>query len=166
MTSLIGCCTELLLGRNKHCTIAAFIELGLVTYLGVICCTSKQVPSPSSHPLTPNPLVLSPRNGLLFSSPRTAEPWGSPEWFQAGISPAHQPSSRDGCIQIPAWKKYAGHPAISKAGQLSVFSAAADFRDAVRTSPVSARSLWSLVVNHPIPETDIKLDPAALSSWR
>jgi len=55
MTSLIGCCTELLLGRNEHCTTAAFIVLGLVTYLGVICCTSKQVPSPSSHPLTPNP---------------------------------------------------------------------------------------------------------------
>ena len=45
------------LGRNKHCTIAAFIVLGLVTYLGVIGRTSKQVQSPSSHPLTPNPLI-------------------------------------------------------------------------------------------------------------
>ena len=62
MTSLIGCCTELLLGRNEHCTTAALIVLGLVTYLGVICCTSKQVPSPSSHPLTPNPC------GLIFQS--------------------------------------------------------------------------------------------------
>ena len=41
------------LGRNKHCTIAAFIVLGLVTYLGVIGRTSKQVQSPSCHPLTP-----------------------------------------------------------------------------------------------------------------
>ena len=44
------------LGRNKHCTIAAFIVLGLVTYLGVIGRTSKQVQSPSSHPLIPYPL--------------------------------------------------------------------------------------------------------------
>ena len=48
-----------LLGRIKHCTIAAFIVLGLVTYLGVIGCTSKQVLSPSSHLLTANPYVVS-----------------------------------------------------------------------------------------------------------
>ena len=42
---------ELLLGRKDHCTTAAFIVLGLVTYLGVIGCTSKQVPNPSSPPL-------------------------------------------------------------------------------------------------------------------
>ena len=39
-----------------HCTNAAFIVLGIVPHLGVIGCTSKQVLSPSSHPLTPNPL--------------------------------------------------------------------------------------------------------------
>ena len=51
MTSSIGCCTELLLGSKDHCTTAGAGVLGLVTYLGVIGCTSKQVPNPSSHPL-------------------------------------------------------------------------------------------------------------------
>ena len=36
-----------------HCTTAALIVLGIVTHLGVIGCTSKQVLSPSSHPLNP-----------------------------------------------------------------------------------------------------------------
>ena len=41
-----------------HCTTAAFIVLGIVPHLGFIGCTSKQVLSPSSHPLTPNPIAL------------------------------------------------------------------------------------------------------------
>ena len=34
-------CPVHLLDRIYHCTIAAFIVLGLVAYLGVIGCTSK-----------------------------------------------------------------------------------------------------------------------------
>ena len=49
----------LLLGRIKHCTAAALIVLGIVTYLGVIGSTSKQVPSPSSHHLNLNLNVIS-----------------------------------------------------------------------------------------------------------
>ena len=55
MTSLADASCALL-GRMKHCTIAALIVLGLVAYLGVIGSTSKQVLSPSSHPLNPKPL--------------------------------------------------------------------------------------------------------------
>ena len=54
MTSLADASCALL-GRMKHCTIAALIVLGLVAYLGVIGSTSKQVLSPSSHPLNPKP---------------------------------------------------------------------------------------------------------------
>ena len=54
MTSSIGCCIKLLLGRKDHCTTAAFIVLGLVTYLGVIGCTSKQVLNPSTNIFQPS----------------------------------------------------------------------------------------------------------------
>ena len=47
-----------------HCTTAAFIVLGIVPHLGFIGCTSKQVLSPSSHPLTPNPLARYPTSNL------------------------------------------------------------------------------------------------------
>ena len=57
MTSLADALCALL-GRMKHCTIAALIVLGLVAYLGVIGSTSKQVLSPSSHPLNPKPFLI------------------------------------------------------------------------------------------------------------